>query len=275
DGANCIAEIEGNTLKAIYVHGVEMISKRDISGTLYYLYDNIGNTVATINWDGTVNTRYEYDAFGKVRSETPSGDTRNKNKFVGGHGIVDDSDDDGLIYMRARYYDSEIGRFISRDPIGILGGLNLYVYCDNNPINYVDPFGNCKKYGNLDDAQRQKVQDAIDRLRDIGLNDMADRLQNKLDTGLINNGAKSEVDPLNPYNINLGDSAYNQGIDNLAGTLAHEYIHTVETETQSSYEMISNSLFGGEGTAGSSTGDMVREALIRQRNPNKQGGDYK
>ncbi|MFH1824224.1 MAG: RHS repeat-associated core domain-containing protein, partial [Candidatus Firestonebacteria bacterium] len=127
------------------VHGVEMISKRDISGIMYYLYDAIGNTMATIDGSGNIVVRYEYDAFGKVRSETPSGDTRNKNKFVGGHGIVDDSDDDGLIYMRARYYDSETGRFISRDPVAgefdIPLTLNKYVYCLNNPISYYDKDG--------------------------------------------------------------------------------------------------------------------------------------
>ncbi|MFH1824473.1 MAG: RHS repeat-associated core domain-containing protein [Candidatus Firestonebacteria bacterium] len=79
-----------------------------------------------------------YDAFGKVRSETPTGDTRNKNKFVGVWGVVDDSVDDGLTYMRARYYDSETGRFISRDPIG---EFLIYVYCRNNPIIFIDPSG--------------------------------------------------------------------------------------------------------------------------------------
>ena len=43
--------------------------------------------------------------------------------------------------MRARYYDSETGRFISRDPIGVKGGLNLYEYCGNEPIRNIDKFG--------------------------------------------------------------------------------------------------------------------------------------
>jgi RHS repeat-associated protein len=44
----------------------------------------------------------------------------------------------GLIYFGARYYDPRIGRFITKDPIL---ALNLYVYCKNNPLNLVDPFG--------------------------------------------------------------------------------------------------------------------------------------
>lgn len=54
--------------------------------------------------------------------------------------MIDDGN--GLLYMRARYYDPEVGRFISKDPIGFWGGdLNLYAYVVNNPVNYVDPSG--------------------------------------------------------------------------------------------------------------------------------------
>jgi RHS repeat-associated protein len=47
----------------------------------------------------------------------------------------------GLYYFNARYYDSELGRFISRDPIGIVDDVNLYVYVGNNPLKFVDPTG--------------------------------------------------------------------------------------------------------------------------------------
>jgi len=47
-----------------------------------------------------------------------------------------------LYYYRARYYDPAIGRFISEDPIGFAGGINLYAYVNNNPINANDPSGN-------------------------------------------------------------------------------------------------------------------------------------
>ncbi len=49
----------------------------------------------------------------------------------------------GLLYHRNRYYDPQLGRFISEDPIRLAGGINLYAYAGNNPVNFTDPFGLC------------------------------------------------------------------------------------------------------------------------------------
>ena len=46
-----------------------------------------------------------------------------------------------MVYARNRYYSPGLGRFISQDPIGFAGGLNLYAYCGNDPINFTDPLG--------------------------------------------------------------------------------------------------------------------------------------
>jgi RHS repeat-associated protein len=52
-----------------------------------------------------------------------------------------EEDGSGLVFMRNRYYHPQLGRFISQDPIGFAGGLNLYAYCSNDPINFTDPLG--------------------------------------------------------------------------------------------------------------------------------------
>jgi uncharacterized protein RhaS with RHS repeats len=51
------------------------------------------------------------------------------------------TDPNGLLYMRARYYNPYVCRFISADPVGFSGGLNWYAYADGNPIGETDPFG--------------------------------------------------------------------------------------------------------------------------------------
>jgi RHS repeat-associated protein len=47
----------------------------------------------------------------------------------------------GLYYVRNRWYDPQVGRFVSEDPIGLMGGINLYAYAAENPISFRDPFG--------------------------------------------------------------------------------------------------------------------------------------
>jgi RHS repeat-associated protein len=51
----------------------------------------------------------------------------------------------GNYYYRVRYYSPKIGRFLQTDPIRYAGGLNLYAYCGNNPLNWLDPLGLCRE----------------------------------------------------------------------------------------------------------------------------------
>ena len=78
----------------------------------------------------------EYDDFGNVTRDTAPG--FQPFGFAGGLYDVDT----GLVRFGARDYDPTIGRWTSKDPIGFGGGLNMYAYCDNDPINNVDPDGN-------------------------------------------------------------------------------------------------------------------------------------
>ena len=105
-----------------------------------YLADQLGSARGITDAGSYASTGITgtaaFDAYGNKVSAAGAG---TRFGFAGAWGY--DTTDIGLQYLDQRYYDPAIGRFISRDPIGWEGGLNLYGYCDNDPVNFVDPFG--------------------------------------------------------------------------------------------------------------------------------------
>ncbi|MDA8335173.1 MAG: RHS repeat-associated core domain-containing protein [Peptococcaceae bacterium] len=108
-------------------------------GRAFYLQDGLGSVDALTDMNGLVLERYSYDAFGQPRVEGE----RISNPFMFTGEPYDQTD--GLLYLRTRYYDPRIGRFLSQDTF--FGRLtdplseNLYDYAENNPILNVDPTG--------------------------------------------------------------------------------------------------------------------------------------
>jgi RHS repeat-associated protein len=103
--------------------------------------DARGNVVGWRTQGGTVRQTITYDAWGKP---TVSGLSSLTLAWKGLHwesGSAHGGGSQGLYYMRARWYDPELGRFLSEDPVGIQGGLNLYAFGGNDPINATDPTG--------------------------------------------------------------------------------------------------------------------------------------
>ena len=103
-------------------------------GTTKYLKNGHGDVVSLIE-NGVVNPRYDYDAYGNQKTLEANGDDKNPYRYCGEYY----DDESGLIYLRARYYEPSMSRFINEDPIR--DGLNWYAYCGNNPINRIDPWG--------------------------------------------------------------------------------------------------------------------------------------
>jgi RHS repeat-associated protein len=135
DGDNILADS-----RADYTQGgvTGLISERAGSTSKYYHGDQLGSTRGITDSTQAVSDSREYDSFGLTIAST--GSTATPYKFAGGGGYQADADS-GLMLLRARYYDPSVGRFISRDPIGYEGGLNLYAYCENDPIDQTDGSG--------------------------------------------------------------------------------------------------------------------------------------
>ena len=113
------------------------------SETYYYIKDASNTVYALVNGNGEIVEYYYYDAFGnfKMRDENYNLITESVygNRFLFQGREYDY--DTALYYFRARWYEPETGRWLSPDPIGISGGLNLYAFCGNDPVNFVDPEG--------------------------------------------------------------------------------------------------------------------------------------
>ncbi len=141
DGDQIALEVDGaGEVTAKYVRGINLIYAQDGAGIRkYYLYNAHGDVVQLTNASGDVIKDYEYDAFGNEKEPDP--DDTNVFRYCGEYF----DKETGTIYLRARYYDPGMGRFITEDsywgedsdPLS----LNLYTYCGNDPINLIDPTG--------------------------------------------------------------------------------------------------------------------------------------
>ena len=132
------SEKEGDT--TYYIHGAGLLAQENDGEYLIYHFNNIGSTEAVTDIDGKTVETFDYGPYGELTS-------KNKNGIIflynGEYGVV--TDGNGLYYMRARYYNPEIKRFINQDVVvGTITEsptLNRYAYVNGNPISLTDPFG--------------------------------------------------------------------------------------------------------------------------------------
>ena len=119
-----------------------------------FSYDAMGRMLYTSGVAGTATT-FEWDGWDMIREVTPAGTyryyapqgeiltfdftTSGGSPVTSTYNVIADAL--GMHYMRQRWYDPTLGRFLSQDPIGFAGGLNQYGYVGGNPTNYVDPMG--------------------------------------------------------------------------------------------------------------------------------------
>jgi RHS repeat-associated protein len=141
DGLTLIAETNtiGNTLARYHYGDRYQLAETRNTTNSYYHVDSMGTNVAITNQDGSLQARYEYDAYGNLLTE--SGSSESPFGFTG----YQKDDDAGLYYANARYYDSETARFLREDPSAGEQNqpmsLHRYLYAYVNPNKYYDPDG--------------------------------------------------------------------------------------------------------------------------------------
>ena len=132
------AETAGTT--TTYLYGQGLISEQTGDLYLYHHYNHLGSTMLLTDGEGNVVETYTYGVYGELLSGDES---LTRFLYNGRCGVS--TDDNGLYYMRQRYYNPEIKRFVNQDILaGSLGNsqsLNRYSYVQGNPVSYTDPFG--------------------------------------------------------------------------------------------------------------------------------------
>jgi RHS repeat-associated protein len=172
-GWQLLGELDGsNQMVRTYTHGVDVSGAVGGAGgigglvgvrsyvaplTNYYVrQDGKGNVTEVRRHDGTVVGSYGYFEFGGQRYETNTYSQGFRWQTKLRHAPS------GLTYFGYRWYDPVTARWLSQDPIGISGGLNLYAFCANNPVNFTDPDGLLILYANAE--QRKSAWEGLKTL---------------------------------------------------------------------------------------------------------------
>ena len=120
----------------------------------WYQCDHLGTPMELTDQRGEIAWSATYQAWGLAKEKRTDSaireNIRNPLRFQGQYFDTET----GLHYNRYRYYDPQVGRFISKDPIGFAGGLNVYAYAPN-PVGWVDPFGLAR----IPKSVKQKISD--------------------------------------------------------------------------------------------------------------------
>ena len=142
DGDQVVMELsKGGTVQKRYIRGNDLVyaDKGENTEKTYYVTDMHGNVVQLLDESGNVTKTYEYDSFGN--EVKPEKKDENPYRYCGEYYDKETEE----VYLRARYYEPGVGRFITRDtytgesdePLS----LHLYTYCENDGVNAWDPSG--------------------------------------------------------------------------------------------------------------------------------------
>ena len=149
-----------------YVYGLGLIGEETSGSFKTYHFDYRGSTAAITDINGNVTDTFEYDTYGNLISRT--GTSAVIFLYNGRDGVV--TDENGLIYMRARYYSPELRRFINADiiagEISNAATLNRYAYANGNPVSNIDPFGLSAERGTTTYDEKYYKSKAYKKIQD-------------------------------------------------------------------------------------------------------------
>jgi RHS repeat-associated protein len=139
DGVNLVEETNASGVAVVrYAQTGNMDEPLVIlrsSATSYYAADGLGSVTSITNSSGANIATYTYDSFGNLTAST--GSLANSLRYTG----REFDSETNLHFYRARYYDPQLGRFISEDPIKFYAGVNFYAYALDSPTNWIDSSG--------------------------------------------------------------------------------------------------------------------------------------
>ena len=114
-----------------------LVSRNDSSGTSFYAFDPQGSTAERVDSSGALVSSDCYNAWGTASTTASAAVVFG---YIAQWGYYTDAET-GLVLCTHRYYDPARGRWLNRDPIGYVGGIDVYAYCQDEPIESVDPSG--------------------------------------------------------------------------------------------------------------------------------------
>jgi RHS repeat-associated protein len=241
-----------NSVQKSYTWGLNLgggigglLAVTDAGQHYQYLYDGKGNVSAVLDASAQPVASYRYDAFGKLLSKSGSFEQpfmfSTKRYFQGV----------GLSYYGYRFYQPVMGRWLTRDPLQEDGGINLYGFVSNNPVNLFDPLGLVER--DLTSSERTVVQNTINRIKSnlywnyVGnqMQEILDKNHFKVETDFCGTGIKGQTENWDMFDRDIflsPDILDNNAFNNewLVEILAHEYTHY----NQFSVPVISQYLFG-------------------------------
>lgn len=196
-----------------YAYGLSLMAeeiapighKKSSPDTFFYHHDGLGSTVAMSDERGCVEATYEYDAWGDLLYG--DGHVQNRYLFTG----EEQDAMTGLYYLRARWYDPSVGRFLTKDPN--LGSsirpltLNRFLYTLNNPIRFVDPTGFTNQDSDLGPKQSN-----------ISLITLSTDYNNSMSTPSVIIPAAITLDPAQAWWYKLSSLAHTEQIEELLRT---------------------------------------------------------